>query len=504
MNRITRFTIVLVISAVIMGLTACEQLIQLLSDGDSPEMGPKTPQLIGVSGEIPIGLVYPVTGRLATFALPIYRGFELALEEINNAQLGDARMKFIVEDDFSTPAGAVEAYQKLIEEDNVPVICGPTTSGQAEVAFPVAQQNQVVAFSSSSNKAGLSALGDFLFRAGLTTDKIIPRGVRATHAKLGYQRVAIIYDETDPYSIDSHYNFRETLIELGVTILATETFKSEDESGEIDFSYQLSRVMAANPEAIFIAALPPELTEIQIQGRQLGISSDVPYITSLISDVQNAGEAAEGAISFAGWIATADTPGNQAFVEKYRARYSSDPNPWTAQSYAAVYMVAEAISKAQSTDPSAIRNALADIREFESVLGNFSFDDVGDAVYDPIVLIVRDGEFEVFGDEATVDLTTYIIDDLPIQKISVAILESFPPQVNLEIQGYLADSCTTLHEPTERREGDTIHVQVTTKRPKELFCATVVTEIQHTVPLGTFDPGMYKVIVNGVEVDFEI
>ena len=77
----------------------------------------------------------------------------------------------------------------------------------------------------------------------------------------------------------------------------------------------------------------------------------------------------------------------------------------------------------------------------------------------------------------TVDLTTYIIDDLPIQKISVAILESFPPQVNLEIQEYLADSCTTLHETTERREGDTIHVQVTTKRPKELFCATVVTEI---------------------------
>ena len=64
MNRITRFTIVLVISAVIMGLTACEQLIQLLSDGDSPEMDTKTPQLIGVSGEIPIGLVYPVTGGL--------------------------------------------------------------------------------------------------------------------------------------------------------------------------------------------------------------------------------------------------------------------------------------------------------------------------------------------------------------------------------------------------------------------------------------------------------
>ena len=190
--------------------------------------------------------------------------------------------------------------------------------------------------------------------------------------------------------------------------------------------------MAANPEAIFIAALPPELTEIQIQGRQLGISSEVPYITSLISDVDNAGEAAEGAISFAGWIATADTPGNQAFVEKYRATYGSEPNPWTAQSYAAVYILTEAISKAQSTDRSAIRDALANVKDFDTVLGKFSFDDVGDAVYDPIVLIVKDGKFEVFGDDAPVDLTTYIIDDLPIQSVSVLILESFPPQVNLK------------------------------------------------------------------------
>ena len=396
MNRITRFTIVIVISAVVMGLSACEQIVQLLSDGDRLEMDTKTPQLIGVSGEIPIGLVYPVTGRLATFAMPIQRGFELALEEINSAQQGDARIKFIVEDDRSTPEGAREAYQKLIERDDVPVIFGPTTSGQAEAAFPIAQQNQVVAFSSSSNRAGLSALGDYLFRAGLTTDKLIPGGVRAIHAKLGYQRAAIIYDENDTYSIDSHENFRETLTELGVTILATETFKSSDKDGEPDFSTQLTRIMAVNPQAIFVAAQSPELTKIQIQGRQLGIPSEVPYITSLISDIPNAGTAAEGAISFAGWIATADTLGNQAFVEKYRARYDSEPNAWTAQSYAAVYILTEAISQAQSTDPSAIRDALANIKDFDTALGKFSFDDVGDAVYDPIVLIVEDGAFKIF------------------------------------------------------------------------------------------------------------
>lgn len=382
-SRIARLSFVLTIVLLIIGFSACDQIQELLL--------PAPPQMDGISGEILIGMVYPVTGRLATFALPIQRGFELALEEVNSSQLGDVRFKFIVEDDQSTVEGAVEAYNKLIQA-GVPVIFGPTTSGQAEAAFPIAQQNEVVAFSSSSNASGLSELGDFLFRAGLTTDILLPSGVRATHSKLGYQQVAIIYDETDSYSIDSYEKFRDALTESGVEVLITETFQS----GDTDFSAPLVRIKEANPEAIFIAAQQPELIGIQVQGRQLEISTEVPYITSLISDIKNAGDAAEGAISFAGWINTADTPGNQAFVQKYRATYGSEPNAWTAQSYAAVYIVASAIAEAESTDPTAIRDALANTKHFNTVLGSFSFNAVGDAVYDPIVLIVENGEFKIF------------------------------------------------------------------------------------------------------------
>ena len=365
----------------------------------------------------------------------------------------------------------------------------------------------MVAFSSSSNRAGLSALGDFLFRAGLTTEKLIPPGVRAIHAKLGYKRVAIIYDESDTYSVDSHEKFRDNLTQLGVTVLLTETFKGDEfeQSNEIDFSESLNRIMTAGPEAIFIAAQQPDLNrDSASRPPTWHFFRSALYYQPYKRPAECGENAAEGSITFAGWIATANTPGNHAFVEKYRARYEGEPNPWTAQSYAAVYMVAEAIARAESTDPSAIRNALADIRDFDTVLGKFSFDDVGDAVYDRIVLIVKNGKFEVFGDDDVADSTTHIIDDLPIQKVSAAILESFPPQVNLEVEGYLADSCTTLHETTERREGATIHVQVTTKRPQDLACATVITEIQHTVPLGFFYPGLYQAIVNGTIVEFEV
>ena len=383
-NRVTQFAFVLTVVAMIMGFAACDQIGQLLL--------PAPPSMEGLSGEIPIGLVYPATGRLEAFALPIQRGFELALEEVNNSQLGDVRFKFIAEDDQSTIEGTIDAYNKLIQA-GVPIIFGPTTSGQAEAAFPIAQQNKVVAFSSSSNATGLSALGDFIFRAGLTTDILLPSGVKTTHAKLGYQQAAIIYDEIDAYSIDSYEKFRDTLTEIGVEILITETFQGGIDT---DFSEQVTRIRDANPDAIFIASQLPEQTEILIKGRQLGIPTEVSFITSLINDVENAGDAAEGVISFAGWISTADTPGNQVFVQKYRATYDSEPNAWTAQSYAAVYIVAAAIAEAQSVDPTAIRDALANTKDFDTVLGAFSFNADGDAVYDPIVQIVKNGEFQIF------------------------------------------------------------------------------------------------------------
>ncbi len=382
-SRVAKFAFVLTIVALIVGVSACDQIGQLLVPAPSDRED---------SIEIPIGMVYPITGGRAAFALPIRRGFELALEEINSSQLNDVKFKFIDADDQSTIEGAVNAYNKLIHQDGVPVIFGPTTSGQAEAAFPIAQQNRVVAFSSSSNAAGLSALGDFIFRAGLTTDILLPNCVRTTHAKLDYQEVAIIYDEIDSYSIDSYEKFRDTLTEIGVKIPITETFQSHDPN----FADQLARIKDANPDAIFIASQKKEQTGILIQGRQLGIPTEVPFITSLINDVENAGAAAEGAISPAGWISSADTPGNQDFVQKYRATYGSEPDTWTGQSYAAVYIVAAAIAEAQSTDPTAIRDALANTKDFDTVLGAFSFNPDGDAVYDPIVQIVENGEFQIF------------------------------------------------------------------------------------------------------------
>ena len=384
--RFTRFVFVLATFALIVGLSACDQIQGLLL--------PAPPQMEGLSGEISIGLVYPATGRLASVGMEMRNGFELALEEINKSQLGNTKLKFITEDDQSTVEGAVEAYNKLIGQDGVSIILGPASSSATEAAFPIAQHSGVVAISATAAARGLSAIGDFVFRTILTTDVLITSGIKTTQARLAYQKVGIIYDETDLFSADGAAVMRESLTANGVEILTTETFQS----GDTDFSEQLTRIKDSNPDAIFVSALPPDKPEILMQARQLGIPDSVPFIINTLTaaDVQAAGNAAEGTIAFTSWVNTVDTPGNQVFIQNYRTKYGIEPNIWAAQSYASVYILAKAIADAQSADPNAIRDALANITDFDTILGKFSFNPVGDAIYDPIILIVKNGEFHAF------------------------------------------------------------------------------------------------------------
>ena len=363
-RRITIFAFALAIVLLIAGLSACDQIGQLLV--------PATPEMEDVSLEISIGVVLPVTGRLASaFGVPIATGFELALEEIDNSQLSGGSIKLIIEDDHSTVEGAVDAYKKLIQQDGVPVILGPATSTQTQEAFPIAQENGVVAFSPTSAARGLSAIGDFVFRAALTTDVLIPSGIETTSAKLGYKTAATMYDESDVFSTDSDQAVKEAFAANGVELLITETFQG----GDTDFTEQLTRIRDTNPEVIFVSSLSPEKPGILTQGRQLGIPDSVPFVmrTLTITDVQAAGDAAEGAITFVGWASAADTPGNQAFVQNYAEKYGGEPSNYAARAYAGFHILAEAIANAQSTDSIGIRDALANITDFDTIFGKFSF-----------------------------------------------------------------------------------------------------------------------------------
>ena len=384
-RKIRVFTPVLAIIALAVVFSGCERV--------PPPMIPDEMPPLAIP-EITIGVAVAQTGEYAEpYGLPMKRGLDLAREEIN--MLGHVNIVFEYADPQSTLEGGIAAVQQLVDH-GVPAIVGIGISTHLKQAFPIAQTAGVVAFSPISSAAGLSGeIGDYVFRAGLATNILIPGGVMATQEKLGYKKVALIYDAADAYSTSSNEELRKALEESAVEILTVETFQT----GETDFSEQLTNIMNMTPDALFISAISPENTEIIIQGRAIGIPDAVRFIVPELShnDVQKAGAAAEGAIAFATWSGIANTPGNHNFVQKYRTKYDGiEPEPWAAQSYASLYILANAIAKAQSTDSAAIRDALAQTTDFPTLLGNFSFDPNGEALYDPIVLTAKDGELQVF------------------------------------------------------------------------------------------------------------
>ena len=376
---------VFTIIALAIGFSSCNRMAPMVHDTET-----EMPSMM--DAEISIGVAVALTGEFAEpYGIPMQRGLELAREEIN--MLTDANITFVTVDPQSTVEGGVAAVQQLVDQ-GVPAIVGIGLSTHLEQAFPIAQENGVIAYSPISSAAGLSSIGDYVFRTGLTTSVLNPNGVMVTHEKLGYTKAALIYDSADTYSTSSNEENRKGLEASGVEILTEETFQT----GDTDFTAQLTNIMKMEPDALFVAALAPEMTQIIIQAREIGIPNTVHLIVPDLTrkEIQEVGDAAEGVITFSGWTRLSDIPGNQMFIQNYQAKYGIEPGPWAAQAYATLYILANAINDAQSTDSAAIRDALAQTMSLPTILGDFSFDPNGEAIYDPIVLMVKGGELQLF------------------------------------------------------------------------------------------------------------
>ena len=384
-SRYTKFAFVLAIVALVAGLSACDQLQQLFPP----------PEMEGLGGEIPIGVVVDETGaNSAGYGIPMRKGFELASDHINNSGLlGDAKIKLIVKDDQSSRETTVAVVDELIAA-GVSVITGFAVSSQLEEVTQTAQDSGVVLFSSVSSAPVLAGRGNFTFRSGLNSGVLNPPLVNATHEEFGYQTAATIYLDGDTYSRLSDEAFRTALVENGVDVLPVETYPA----GTTDYEASLDRIVELNPDVLFISTLTTDISEIMKKARELmpSVHLIVPELTD-IEVAASAGEASEGTVTSIGWYIEKDTPGNAAFIQSYtEANNGEAPVAWAAQSYAALRILAAAIAEAQSIDAAAIQAALANTMDFSTVLGNFSFNEVGDAVYDPILLTVQNGEFVLF------------------------------------------------------------------------------------------------------------
>jgi branched-chain amino acid transport system substrate-binding protein len=348
--------------------------------------------------EITLGAVHDLSGATALYGTSIQKGIDLAVKQINTQKFLGAgtTLKVAYEDAAGDPKQAIAAFEKLTTNKDVVAILGPTLSSEAKSADPIAQEAKVPVIASSNTVAGIVEIGDYIFRTSLPEGAVIPNTITVVSKALNLKKVAIMYGNDDAYTQGGYDVFKASLTKAGIEILTEETFAK----GDSDFSAQLTKIKTLNPDAIVVSALAEEAANIMVQARSLGIPESIRFLggngfnSPKLAEI--AGAAANGAISGSAWNVASLYPASVTFVAAFKAEYNGDPDQFAAQAYTAAWVAAIAIKNANSVDHTAVRDALAQIKDFESPLGNYSFDANRDPVHEPVVLTIQDGKFVVF------------------------------------------------------------------------------------------------------------
>ncbi len=359
------------------------------------------------AADIKIGVAEALSGGAAQYGIAIRNGFQLAADEINAAGgINGNKIALVVEDERGVKEEAINVFKKLIFQDNVLMVFGPTLSNSAQAADPIAQAAKTVAFGTSNTADGITSIGNFVFRNSVTEADVLPETLKLAAAKTGMKKVAVLYGNDDVFTKSGYDNFKKALEDLKIPVTTTETFAK----GDVDFKAQLTKIKATNPDAIVLSALLAEGAPIMVQARQIGLS--VPIIggngMNSVKVFDLAKEKADGLWVGSPWSIENQTDANRKFIVAYTAKYKSAPDQFAAQAYDAMYIAAQGIKKVKLTgnlpaDRVALRDALP-ASKWTGATGAFAFvpakDRAGrpagyDAKQAAIVSVTRGGKFSI-------------------------------------------------------------------------------------------------------------
>ncbi|MBV8748603.1 MAG: ABC transporter substrate-binding protein [Candidatus Eremiobacteraeota bacterium] len=338
-----------------------------------------------------VGVISDVTGGAGVYGTPQKNAYELANDDVKSGKIdaGGANLSFDVQDAASDGAQVVNLMQKFTTDGSTAIVLGPTLSGEAFKAFPLAARASFPVMGTSTTAEGVTAIGPTVYRDALAESQVIPTTVRRTHDKWHYKTAAIIFGDDNAFTKTDGDLFARELRAAGVEVVDSETFHQKD----TDFQPALTRIESKHPDVIAIGALFPEATKIIQQAGKLGIKAKMFGGNGLNSpDMYGvAGPAAQGVVVGAAWYSGAKYPSNVDFVKRYTAKYGKGPDQFAAQSYAAAQVVAYLVAHGATTKDE-MTSALKNVRVIQTVLGPIGFDANRDVKSSPVILsIVKDG-----------------------------------------------------------------------------------------------------------------
>lgn len=361
---------------------------------------------------IVLGAAVSLTGKYSTNGNHTRNGYDLAVERMN--AMGGVRVggksypiKIIYYDDESTPARGAQLAERLINQDGVHFLLGPYSSGLTKAIAPVTEKHGVPMVEANGASRSLFTQGyRYLFAVLSTSEQYLSSAISLA-AELARERgddpsdlkVALAF-ENDPFSQDVRAGVVDDVHAPGHDMKIVIDDKLPPELN--DMSATLTKVRALRPDILVVSGHAKGAALAIRQVSEMGVYVPMLALTHCDSAdvIGKFGEAAEYALCASQWDRSLsyrdDVFGSaEDFAQLFEQTYGYAPPYQAAESAAAVLVFADAIQRAGSTDPGAVRDALAET-DMQTFYGNVKFDETGKNIAKPMVLYqVQDGQYRV-------------------------------------------------------------------------------------------------------------
>lgn len=347
--------------------------------------------------EVKIGINFELTGEVASYGVSNVDGIMMAFEEINaDGGINGMQIVPVEVDNKSDSAEATSLATRLMTQEGVVACLGPATSGDFMATIPVAMQNEIPVISASATAdKGVTVdnggnVNDYVFRLcfndsfqGVTMANFALNNLEA-------KKAVIIKDNSSDYGKGLAENFVATFEGSGGAIVAQEGYVAKDK----DFKAILTKIKGEEFDVIFIPGYYQEAGLIIKQARDLGIDTPILGADGFDSPVllELAGAEALTDVYFSNHYSSIDEdPLVQEFIATFKEKNGVEPNAFNALGYDLGYFIADAIERADSTDPVAIKDALASTKGFVGVTGSFDMGQDHNPIKSAVVIKLDNG-----------------------------------------------------------------------------------------------------------------
>lgn len=337
---------------------------------------------------VKIGFNAPLTGFAAADGKSALTGAQLAVEQANAAGgINGKQIELIVYDDQASPKESAPIAAKLIEKDKVVVAVSGSYSGATRAAAGVFQEAGIPYISAYAVHPEITRAGNFVFRTSFVGEVQGRAGAKLIGDSLGKKKVVLITLKND-FGKSLANGFREAAGKFGIEIVNEYEYSIKDRQ----FGPIVSKVKSDAPEAIYASGYfftaGPLVSQLRSGGVAVPVIGQEGYDSEKFIEI--AGKAAEGVIITTSLDRDSDTDETRNFIAAFEKKAGFKADMVAASGHTAVKVAVAAMQSAGTTDPNAIRAAIA-ATSLQASTGLISFNELGEVRKDVQVQMVKGG-----------------------------------------------------------------------------------------------------------------